>query len=553
MLIYSRGIALDLRLLAVVFAILATGPRGDAVAADPVAGAPAHNGPTVEYAATGPQPVVAPIYDAFDVNRAMALVRFADRFYREPGNEGFEATIDKILEELRSMGFGVDPQLELEVIETDMRGKAWTPVSAQLSAVVDGKVGETLLQFDAKNDRHRTMLPTNSVSGTARGPVCFQLADVSKGSVLVTDQPMGFMLRRAQSQGAVAVLCSRLQKFNVDPTGKDRHLDAILYSKVSSRTTILTGNISPRTYQAIRSLAADPTFQVEFVANSKLTDSKLRTIVATFVGAELPDEVVPIACHVQEPGAVDNASGLGGFVEGARSLVSAIKAKTIARPRRSISIIWGNEMQQSRIFLEHTKRKPIVAFSADMIGASKEKTGAIALLERDPDPGAMVTLPPDEHTPWGAGKVTAERIRPNGLSLITRCALLDVARHVGGWETAEHPWEGGSDHDIFLRSKVPAVLVWHFTDFAYHTSLDRVDHVDPEAIRRVCTALLSAAYAVASPRPEDLPRYLASVKRDRSLRVTAAENAERGANALQWKAWFDGAESWLKELCGSSR
>jgi len=524
----------------------------DPVSSDPLPSdsVPAHRGPAVAMLPTGPQRVVVPLYDAFDLERAMSVVRFADRFYREPGNDGFEATIDRVLSELRSMGFGVEAELELEVIETALRAPAWTPISARLAAIIKGKRRPPILEFDPSDDANRTMLPTNSKSGTARGPVCFQLGDVEKGSILVTDQSLGFMLRRAQQKGAVAVLSSRLQKFNVDPTGGERHLDAILYSRVPSSTSILTASISPRAHAEIVELEKEfPSFELELTAKVKRSEAKLRTIVATVIGRERPDEVIPIACHVQEPGAVDNASGLGGFVEGLRSLVHGIRSGEIERPDRSLAIVWGNEMQQSRIFLEHTKRTPIVAFSADMVGASKEKTGAIALLERDPDPGALVTLAPDEHTPWGAGRVTADRIRSNGLSMVTRCALLDVARHAGGWETAEHPWEGGSDHDIFLGANVPAVLVWHFTDFAYHTSLDRVDHVDPESLRRACTAILSAAYAVASPRKSDLPRYLDSLKKDRELRVGVASKAGREELVEQWKAWFDGAEAWVRELC----
>ena len=209
-------------------------------------------------------------------------------------------------------------------------------------------------------------------------------------------------------------------------------------------------------------------------------------------------------------------------------------------------------MEESRVFLEHSERKTIAAFSADMIGASREQTGAWPLLERDPDPGALEPLPPDEHTAWGASRVRAEMIRPNGLSIIARVALRDTARICGGWETAEHPWEGGSDHDVFLREGIPAVLFWHFTDFAYHTNLDRMEHVDVEAARRMIAALLSAALAVADPRPEDLGRYLECLRLDQELRVAAARKAKKGDLRESWERWFDGAQKWLEKLCASS-
>ena len=61
-----------------------------------------------------------------------------------------------------------------------------------------------------------------------------------------------------------------------------------------------------------------------------------------------------------------------------------------------------------------------------MLGESPERTGAIALLERSQDPGALHPLPPDEHTPWGESEVEEEDIRPSGVALIARIALSDV-------------------------------------------------------------------------------------------------------------------------------
>jgi len=86
------------------------------------------------------------------------------------------------------------------------------------------------------------------------------------------------------------------------------------------------------------------------------------------------------------------------------------------------------------------------AIAADMTGESESATGAIALLERPPDPGAITLLDPDEHTPWGAARVDERSLKPSGLALVARSALVDVGQLVSGWKTREHPFEGGSDH-----------------------------------------------------------------------------------------------------------
>ena len=133
------------------------------------------------------------------------------------------------------------------------------------------------------------------------------------------------------------------------------------------------------------------------------------------------------------------------------------------------------------------------------------------------------------------------------MGVVARAALHDVAAEVGGWETAEHPWEGGSDHDVFLRRGVPAVLFWHFTDFTYHTGLDRLDRIDPEELRRSSVAVLATALAIADPRRPDLARYRQGVELERALRVEVAREAGRLETAQDWEEWCDGALAWIDE------
>src|SRR5688572_27064867 len=184
-----------------------------------------------------------------------------------------------------------------------------------------------------------------------------------------------------------------------------------------------------------------------------------------------------------------------------------------------------------------------------MTGASREETGAICLLERMPDPAAIEPLPPDEHTPWGKTEVAADSLKPNGLAVIARCALADVGTIEAGWQTGEHPYEGGSDHDILIARGLPTALFWHFTDFSYHTSLDRLALVDVGEIRRTAAAILATALCVADPRPADLDRYLRTLNKEQTLRVAAAEEAGNAELAQRWRDWCEGARHWLRIEC----
>ena len=128
---------------------------------------------------------------------------------------------------------------------------------------------------------------------------------------------------------------------------------------------------------------------------------------------------------------------------------------------------------------------------------------------------------------------------------------MDVSTYVGGWHTSENPWEGGSDHDVFLDAEIPAILIWHFTDFTYHTSLDRLDMLDSEELRRSCAVVLATALATADPQAEDLERYLASNQLELDVRLKAAEQAGESEVAEQWKTWCAGADAWLRAQCAS--
>ena len=504
-----------------------------------------HRGPVVAAGEAGPARFAAALLAAYDPLRAMRTAAFADRYYREPANEGFEATLDHVLDELRALGFGTEERLALEVLETPLRRPAWTPRSASLELVAGGRA-EVLHAFSAPEDRDRTMLPAGAPEADVAGPLAFALDELDAGEVLVTDLPLGAVLEAARSAGAAAVLSGHLAEFNVDPSGRRRHLDAIHYGSAPGRGTLPVAHVSPRTLERLR--RAPRGTQVRLRADVALEERVLRTLVATVLGDGLPGQAVALAAHVQEPGAVDNASGVAGQLEAVRALVGLLWREQLEWPARSIVFLWGDEIRMSRVFLDDTDLEIVAAFSSDMTGASRAATGALALLERAPDPGALRPLPPDEHTAWGATPVEESELDRSGISVVARMALVDVGRAAGGWESSEHPWEGGSDHDVFLARGIPAVLIWHFTDFAYHTSLDRIEHVDPAELERTSVALLAAALAVADPRPADLDRYLESLSLDRRLRQQAARDAGDAELEAAWGEWCVDAQLWLRAL-----
>jgi hypothetical protein len=516
-----------------------------------------HGGPSVASIATGPARFARLVFENFSAERAFATTAFADRFYREPANDGFEAVIDHVVSELRVAGFGAGESLTLEVLETPLEAPAWTPRSARLE-LVGRHSSKVLHALNAPEDRDRTMLPCNAPSADVEGRVVTTLDAVEPGCVLLVDTGLrSKLLENARSKGAVLVLSSDLADYCVDPKPQgERHRDGIGYRHVSHPSPLPVAQVSPRTAETLKAaLAEDRDTRVRFTCVVSFDERPLRTVVATIVGASKPAECVALAAHVQEPGACDNASGIGTLLEAARVAAKAVQSRDVAMPARSVCFVFGDEMAQSRIFLDHTQSRCIAALAADMTGESELQTGAKFLLERTPDPGALKALPPDRHTEWAkSGGPTADEdeLSPNGVALIARCALVDVGTLTHGWKTDEHPYEGGSDHSVFLARGVPAVLFWHFTDFAYHTSLDRIENVDPAEMKRTGSALLATALAIADARATDLERYLSSLQRECNVRAAAAREAGDVDLEQAWRSWNTGARLWLRALCLST-
>lgn len=510
-----------------------------------------HNGPRVGLQETGPARFVRLNHNAFKPERAMETVRFMDARYRTVASDGFNEVLDEVERMLREGGYGDDPRLELRILERRMDGPSWNARGATLTLNVPGEEPEVLHSFASPEDPDRCLLPENACSADLTADVALGLEELDSGEILVTEARMrDDVLRRAKTRGAIAVVSADRGIYNEDPTDAERHFDAISYRVLNAKLAMPAAQISPRSYEKIveavrRSGEASLTLQ----ASADIGSPVLRTVVATIVGETRPDEVVAMTSHVDEPGACHNASGAAGVLECALNLPKILKRGVLPWPARSISFIWGAEKAGSLDWLAATERKPVAAVAADMVGESREATGAVPLLERYPDPGAEHDIPPDEHTVWSKQEVDPAWIVPNGLSIIARCALVDVARQVGGWETFENPYEGGTDHETFLQAGVPAVLFWHFTDFAYNTSLDRVAMVDPDEMRRMSIAALSTVLAVADPQPTDLERYLESLTFERRLRVEAAEEWEEPEVAEEWRAWSDGARQWLRVHC----
>jgi aminopeptidase YwaD len=506
-----------------------------------------HAGAPVELGADGPARFLDALGRAFDRGKALRLVRTIDAGFRAPANEHYEAGLEALAAHLRAAGFGSAERLELAWLVEPETVAAWTPLSARVELVdAAGKV-EQLHAFAAPADRERTLIAQGSPGCVLEGPVCLRPEDLpADGSgVLVGLEAPARLLAELGERRAAAVLGAPLAAYHQTAEAGAEAAELLAYARVPAETAIPCLCIARRSAERLR---AGDGLRVRIDARVRSEPRPLRHLVATIRGAEWPDEAVVIATHLDEPGANDNASGCAAMAEGAVAVARALQQDRLSWPAAGLSFVFGAEFVQSRAWLAQSQLHARAAIAADMLGNSRARTGAIALLEREPDPALMHMLPPDEPSGWGSAQARMSET-PGGLSLIARCALVDVGLRERSFESRDHPFEGGSDHQVFLERGIPAVLFWHFPDRTYHTNLDRYDRVDGRELEASALALLSTALAVADPQARDFDRYLGSHVLEEGLRIEAARAAGDPALEQSWRAWSAPRRQWLRELC----
>jgi hypothetical protein len=336
-----------------------------------------------------------------------------------------------------------------------------------------------------------------------------------------------------RQRGAVGVLSDSA----ADYTAPDETPDVVQWSGVpyDEKLQAFGFKVSRRLVSLLKTRMASGPVMLKVDIATAFQRHPSRTLVAEIPGRTRPAERVVIVAHVQEPGANDNASGCATLMEIARALAAGVARGTIPPPARTLTFLWGDEISASRQWLRaDASRAGSVrhAFSLDMTGEDVTKTGGTFLIEKQPDPSAVWVRPSDPHTEWGRGAVAAETLKGNLLNDVHLAVCLRRARDTG-WVVKANPYEGGSDHSVFLASGVPALLDWHFTDRYYHTNLDTPDKTSPAEMANVGIAMGTTAWLLASADADEARAIVDLVKQAALARLAleARQSAEAMAEA----------------------
>jgi len=522
----------------------------------------------------------------FDERAAMDLVEFMDRYWREPANEGFNATLDRIEGRLHASGFaprggepagvaaGAPAGAPTVHIESHGRANGWDYTVGTLALAADGARQEDVL---LSRERHRVALCINSFS-TPHGGVVAPIVDVGEGmsdadyegkdvrGAVVLGDSGAFRLWQAAvvRRGAIGIVSTAIDDYigpgpSVADLAKPRgEWDVLQWGSVpyDEARRAFGFKATPRAAARIRERLKDGPARVRVDVASTFSPGPIRALVAEIPGTVAPAERVVLVAHVQEPGANDNATGCATMQELARAIALGIRDGSIRPPGRTLTFIWGDEIAVSRQWIvDHPAEAAQVRYmvSLDMTGEDVTKTGGSFLIEKAPDPSAVWDRPSDPHTDWGGGHVKAGSLRGTLLTDLFLSICQARAKRTG-WVVRTNPYEGGSDHTVFVNAGVPALLAWHFPDRFYHTNLDRPGMTSPAEMANVGVSTGAAALFLAGAASRDAQQVVSLLERAATDRLAlerrqgealvraapdraAAESVEVEVLAA-WRQWY---------------
>lgn len=438
-------------------------------------------------------------------DEAYETTAFIEQFWRVVGNEGFNKSIHRVAASLQAAGY----VLEENATNTDrftyrlekrpLQHPTWEIVDANISLVGENT---PLLSYTS----NRNMVYLNSIStpknGTT-GEVIYvedmnDLQKVSvKGKIIFTEiNAPEIYTEGVLKKGALGIFSYD----NPDYLKPDINVNSIQFRSLTFDPKNTWGiALSYRAREKLKAELEKGKVYAKVFISSKIYPSEELTLVANIKGSEMPKESLVFSAHVQEPGANDNASGVGAQLEMATVVAKLIRNESIDA-QRTMTFIWGDEIISTKRYLQENeiRAKGIKwGLSLDMVGENTAITGGSFLIEKMPDPSAIWTRGKDKHTEWGGKLLTLEDMKPHYLNDYMIHNFLKQGK-LANWEVNTNPYEGGSDHTPFLDSNIPGLLFWHFTDQFYHTDSDRLDKVSQETLKNVSIAALASALTLVN-------------------------------------------------------
>lgn len=457
----------------------------------------------------------------FTGDLAYETTSFVEKYWRVVGNTGFNKSVYKIADQLEKSGFVKEENatsndsLTYRIEKRPLKKPTWESVDATVKIAGDSTV---LL----KHSTNRNMIALNSYSTPKEGVTAkvvyvkdlkqLKTLDIKGKIVFAETSPYRIFNQAIVKSGAVGLITYSNPKY-LQP---EKNTTSIQFRSIPLNETIKSWAIA-MSYEAKEKLKSKLE-QGKVVLNVKIETniypSEELTIIADIKGNKYPKERLVFSAHIQEPGANDNATGVGVALEMA-TLTAKLKEDKRFAPNRTLTFLWGDEIVSTNRYVKEDsiRAKDIKwGISLDMVGEDTQKTGGTFLIEKMPDPSAIWTRGNDKHTEWGGRKMKLSQMKPHYLNDFLINKFKEQGRRAN-WVVSTNPFEGGSDHVPFLKANIPSVLFWHFTDQFYHTDNDRIDKVSKTTLKNVGVASLASAYTLVNADEKTAQSILIAIEK----------------------------------------
>jgi len=484
------------------------------------------------------------IRPSFTGEKAYETTAYVEQYWRLPGNTGFNNSIYRVAENLETAGYvleekaNANERFTYRIEKRPMKNPTWEPVDAELSIV---GIDEPLLTYET----NRNMIYRNASSTPEEGVIAevihieslndFKTKDI-EGKIVFAEMSPYRLYDAAIIQGKALGL---MTYNNPDYLQPEKNTTSIQFRSMRYKEGIDAWGIalSYQAKEALKNELRKGSVKANVNIKTKLYPSEELTIIASIKGNGLPNESLVFSAHVQEPGANDNASGVGVQLEMAMLSANLVKENKVDI-KRTLTFLWGDEITSTKRYIEENNGKNTTikwGISLDMVGENTDITGGSFLIEKMPDPSAIWTRGNDKHSEWGGRPLKEKDMKPHYLNDFIISTFKEQAEFTN-WKVETNPFEGGSDHTPFLRANIPGLLLWHFTDQFYHTDNDRIDKVSQETLKNVGTGALVSAFKLLNADSNFGKRLIDSI-------MSAAKTRLNDEFTLSHKAIQDGADS----------
>ena len=439
---------------------------------------------------------------------AKSYVARLTEFHRIQGSPMMLSAAEHVKDELGRIGID---DVTIEQFPADGRSKFWTYTSVMGWSVKSAELRlmEPEERLLARFDDIPQSLHTYS-RGTPKGGVTAELVDVGKGLsdkdyagkrvkgrfALATGSAKRVHTEAVVKRGAAGVITDTLSyefpKVRESVDIPDAHSYQGIWPAARDAGKVTFGfSLSRRQGNGLRKhLEGGKKVRLHARVDADLSPGKYCVVSATIPGSSRSEEEIFLVAHLchPKPSANDNASGSGLLLEIARTITALTKSGKIERPKRTIRFLWVPETVGTVAFLsKHPELhgRLVAGINLDMVGEDQELCRSTLCMDCTPD-----SLPSYLNDFVYSMIELANADYDNMVKL----GIVSTYRY------ARTPFTGGSDHAEFNEATVgvPCVGLTQWPDMFYHTSMDTIDKVSEDSLRRVGLAVTTSALTLAS-------------------------------------------------------